>query len=172
MKLGIAYVTEDRRGLGLTMPMSITTNITLPTLRRYTNRYGLVQRKEESSAPPNRTASKLNIRTPSVEQSAGTLSGGNQQKVVLSKWLNAQPRLLILDEPTRGIDVRAKAEVHHIISDLAAAGHGHHPDLVRPARSAGHERPRRGHARGAADGHLYPQRGHTGDGYDGSDGAT
>jgi hypothetical protein len=91
-----------------------------------------------------------------VELEVGKLSGGNQQKVVLSKWLNAQPKLLILDEPTRGIDVRAKAEVHHIISDLARARHGDHPDFVRPARGAGHERPGAGHARGAADGHLRP----------------
>ena len=62
------------------------------------------------------------IRTPSVELEVGKLSGGNQQKVMLSKWLNARPKLLILDEPTRGIDVRAKAEVHHIINDLAQEG--------------------------------------------------
>ncbi len=122
-RLGIAYVTEDRRGLGLTMPMSIASNITLPTLRRYLNALGLVRRREEQ-----RTAEayreQLMIRTPSVDLEVGKLSGGNQQKVMLSKWLNARPRLLILDEPTRGIDVRAKAEVHHIISDLAAQGLG------------------------------------------------
>ncbi|HAJ35128.1 MAG TPA: D-xylose ABC transporter ATP-binding protein [Chloroflexi bacterium] len=123
MKLGIAYVTEDRRGLGLTLPMSIATNITLPTLRRYLNGLGLIRQNEEQ-----RTAEeyrdRLMIRTPSVNLDVGKLSGGNQQKVMLSKWLNARPRLLILDEPTRGIDVRAKAEVHHIISDLAAQGLG------------------------------------------------
>lgn len=123
MKLGIAYVTEDRRGLGLTLPMSIATNITLPTLRRYLSALGLIRRTDEQ-----RTAeeyrSRLMIRTPSVNLEVGKLSGGNQQKVMLSKWLNARPKLLILDEPTRGIDVRAKAEVHHIISDLAAQGLG------------------------------------------------
>lgn len=122
-KLGIAYVTEDRRGLGLTMPMSITTNITLPTLRRYLNKLGLVRwREEQQTAEMYRK--QLMIRTPSVHLEVGKLSGGNQQKVMLSKWLNTRPKLLILDEPTRGIDVRAKAEVHHIISDLAAQGLG------------------------------------------------
>ena len=121
LKLGIAYVTEDRRGLGLTMPMSIVTNVTLPTLRRYMNGLGLLRRQAERSTAEE-YRERLMIRTPSVDLEVGKLSGGNQQKVVLSKWLNAQPRLLILDEPTRGIDVRAKAEVHHIISDLAAQG--------------------------------------------------
>ena len=121
LKLGIAYVTEDRRGLGLTMPMSIVTNVTLPTLRRYMTGLGILRKKAERATAEDYRA-RLNIRTPSVELEVGKLSGGNQQKVVLSKWLNAQPKLLILDEPTRGIDVRAKAEVHHIISDLAEQG--------------------------------------------------
>jgi rhamnose transport system ATP-binding protein len=123
VKLGIAYVTEDRRQLGLTMPMSITTNISLPTLKQYTNRFGLVQQRQERQTAES-FRQRLAIRTPSVQQAAGTLSGGNQQKVVLSKWLNTQPRLLILDEPTRGIDVGAKAEVHQIIDELAQQGMG------------------------------------------------
>ena len=123
LKLGIAYVTEDRRGLGLVMPMSITTNISLPTLRRYLSALGLVRRPEEQRTAES-FREQLMIRTPSVALDVGKLSGGNQQKVMLSKWLNARPKLLILDEPTRGIDVRAKAEVHHIINDLAAEGLG------------------------------------------------
>jgi rhamnose transport system ATP-binding protein len=123
VKLGIAYVTEDRRQLGLTMPMSITTNISLPTLKQYTNRLGLIQQRQERQTAES-FRQRLAIRTPSVQQAAGTLSGGNQQKVVLSKWLNTQPRLLILDEPTRGIDVGAKAEVHQIIDELAQQGMG------------------------------------------------
>jgi rhamnose transport system ATP-binding protein len=119
--LGIAYVTEDRRGLGLSLPMSITSNISLPTLRRYLTGLGLVRRKQEASTAQE-YRDRLMIRTPSVELEVGKLSGGNQQKVMLSKWLNARPKLLILDEPTRGIDVRAKAEVHHIINDLAQEG--------------------------------------------------
>jgi rhamnose transport system ATP-binding protein len=121
VRLGIAYVTEDRRGLGLSLPMSITSNISLPTLRRYLTGLGLVRRKEETSTA-QAYRDQLMIRTPSVELEVGKLSGGNQQKVMLSKWLNARPKLLILDEPTRGIDVRAKAEVHHIINDLAKEG--------------------------------------------------
>jgi rhamnose transport system ATP-binding protein len=121
MRLGIAYVTEDRRQLGLVLPMSIVTNITLPTLPRYLNRLGLVRRSEEA-ATAGQYRERLSIRTPSLDGQVGKLSGGNQQKVVLSKWLNAQPKLLILDEPTRGIDVRTKAEVHRIVNDLAAQG--------------------------------------------------
>jgi rhamnose transport system ATP-binding protein len=92
VRLGIAYVTEDRRQLGLTMPMSITTNISLPMLRRYTNRYGLVKRKAEKKTAEHRSASASTSAPPAVEQTAGKLSGGNQQKVVLSKWLNTQPK--------------------------------------------------------------------------------
>jgi rhamnose transport system ATP-binding protein len=123
LRLGIAYVSEDRRQLGLIMPMSIYTNISLPTLRKYLNGVGLVrQRKEIGTA--QEFQQKLSIRTPSVKVGVDKLSGGNQQKVMLSKWLNADPKLLILDEPTRGIDVGAKAEVHHMVNDLAAQGLG------------------------------------------------
>ncbi len=121
--LGIAYVPEDRREYGLVMPMSIAANISLPMLRHYLNRLGIVdRRKEEATAETYRE--RFTIRTHSVRLAASKLSGGNQQKVVLSKWLNTEPRLLILDEPTRGIDVGAKAEVHHIINQLAAQGLG------------------------------------------------
>jgi len=123
LKLGIAYVTEDRRALGLTMSMSIISNISLPMLRRYLTRLGLVKHSQET-ATAEEYRKRLSIRTPSVNVDVEKLSGGNQQKVVLSKWLNAHPKLLILDEPTRGIDVGAKAEVHHMISDLAAEGLG------------------------------------------------
>jgi len=121
--LNIAYVTEDRHQFGLTMSMPITANITLPTLASYLNSMGLVQRKKERwTAEEYRE--RLNIRSSSVAARVGELSRGNQQKVVLSKWLNARPKILILDEPTRGIDVGAKAEVHRIVSDLARAGIG------------------------------------------------
>lgn len=123
LQLGIAYVTEDRRLLGLTLPMSITANITLPKLRDYLNRLGIISSKAEQKTAED-YRQRLSIRTSSIWQEAGKLSGGNQQKVVLSKWLNTQPRLLILDEPTRGIDVGAKAEVHHIVNELAGEGMG------------------------------------------------
>lgn len=121
MRHGIAYVSEDRRGLGLSLPMSIAANITLPTLRRYLNPLGLLRQADEI-ATAEAYRQRLAIRAPSVAVEVGKLSGGNQQKVMLSKWLNTRPRLLILDEPTRGIDVGAKAEVHQMIDDLAAEG--------------------------------------------------
>ena len=123
MHLGISYMTEDRRLIGLTMPMSITSNISLPMLHQYLSRLGLIQSSaEEATAEQYRE--RLTIRTPNIQQPVGMLSGGNQQKVMLSKWLNTRPQLLILDEPTRGIDVGAKVDVHHIINGLAAQGLG------------------------------------------------
>ena len=121
VKQGIAYLTEDRRQLGLTMSMSITSNISLPTLKKYLSGLGLVKRNSEQATAED-YRQRLSIRTPSVNHEVGKLSGGNQQKVMLSKWLNAEPKLFILDEPTRGIDVGAKAEVHHIINELAEQG--------------------------------------------------
>ena len=123
VELGIAYVTEDRRQFGLTLPMSIVSNISLPMLSKYLSRLGLVKQNDEQSTAEE-FRERLSIRTPSVDVAVGNLSGGNQQKVVLSKWLNANPRLLILDEPTRGIDIGAKTEVHHMINDLAEQGLG------------------------------------------------
>jgi rhamnose transport system ATP-binding protein len=123
LRLGIAYASEDRRQLGLTMPMSIAANISLPMLREYLSRIGLINRKAEESIA-EQFRKRLSIRASSVRVAVDKLSGGNQQKVMLSKWLNARPQLLILDEPTRGIDVGAKAEVHHLIGDLAAQGLG------------------------------------------------
>ncbi len=90
-------------------------------LSSYLSPLGLVRQRDEI-ATAEKFRKRLNIRTPSVLAEVARLSGGNQQKVMLSKWLNADPKLLILDEPTRGIDVGAKAEVHHMISDLASQG--------------------------------------------------
>ncbi len=123
MACGIAYLSEDRRQLGLSLPMSIAANITLPVLSRYLNRFGLVRLASERATAESFRA-RLAIRTPSVDLPVAKLSGGNQQKVMLSKWLNTHPLLLILDEPTRGIDVGAKAEVHAMIGELAAEGIG------------------------------------------------
>jgi rhamnose transport system ATP-binding protein len=121
MSHGIAYATEDRRGLGLIFSQSIAANITLPSLDRFLNRAGLIRRGQERAAA-ERFRERLSIRAPSVSSLAGTLSGGNQQKVVLSKWLATKPRVLILDEPTRGIDVGAKIEVHRLVDDLVGEG--------------------------------------------------
>ncbi len=121
LRIGIAYMSEDRRKLGLSMPMSITVNMTLPTLNRYLTSLGLVIRADERETA-EQFRDSLSIRTPSIETAIEDLSGGNQQKVMLSKWLNANPKLLILDEPTRGVDVGAKADVHRIIDELAENG--------------------------------------------------
>lgn len=120
-RMGIVYVPEDRRQHGLVLPMSLMANISLPSVKNYRNQFGMVQRgKEVTTAEQYRQ--QLSIRTASLGLPAGKLSGGNQQKLVLSKWLNTKPRLLILDEPTRGIDVGAKQEVHRLINRLAQQG--------------------------------------------------
>ena len=123
MANGIAYLSEDRRQLGLSLPTSIAANISLPVLKRYLNRLGLVKTAMERTTAED-FRRRLTIRTPSVDLPVALLSGGNQQKVMLSKWLNTHPSLLILDEPTRGIDIGAKAEVHAMIGELAAEGIG------------------------------------------------
>jgi rhamnose transport system ATP-binding protein len=123
MSLGIAYVSEDRRQLGLILPMPVFANITLPALPRFLNRFGLIRAGLERRIAEG-FRSRLKIRTPSVDLAVAKLSGGNQQKVMLSKWLNTNPAILILDEPTRGVDVGSKAEVHAIIGELAADGIG------------------------------------------------
>jgi rhamnose transport system ATP-binding protein len=121
MAEGIAYVSEDRRKLGLAMTMPIYANISLASLKKLLGRFGLINRKAEN-AMAERYRQQLSIRSPDVMIEVGKLSGGNQQKVMLAKWLETKPRLLIFDEPTRGIDVGAKAEVHNIIRDLASRG--------------------------------------------------
>jgi putative multiple sugar transport system ATP-binding protein len=120
IKAGLAYVTEDRKSLGLVLEDSIRRNIPLANLAGVA-RYGVIDHhKEGKVAQDYRKA--INIRAPSIDQATMNLSGGNQQKVVLAKWLFSEPEILILDEPTRGIDVGAKYEIYTIIRDLAAAG--------------------------------------------------
>jgi ABC-type sugar transport system ATPase subunit len=120
MALGIAYVPEDRQSQGLILPMSITQNITLPILRKFVSGIWLSSTRERNAA--QEMSQRLRVKTSGVAQRARELSGGNQQKVVLSKWLATNPRILILDEPTRGIDVGAKSEVHQLLSQLASEG--------------------------------------------------
>ena len=121
MARGIAYLPEDRRGIGLTMDGSVASNITLPRLSDYRNRWRLIDRQRERDTA-ERYRKQLSIKTASVDTPVGNLSGGNQQKAMLAKWLHTEPRLLILDEPTRGVDVGAKADVHQLVAELAAAG--------------------------------------------------
>jgi rhamnose transport system ATP-binding protein len=117
---GIAYVPEDRRRHGVILPMSISANISMASLRTLFPTGWLETTKEESLA--SEFVKSLAIKTPSTETLAGALSGGNQQKVALARWLATKPRVLILDEPTQGVDVGAKAEIHGIIRRLAAEG--------------------------------------------------
>jgi len=119
---GIAYVTEDRKSLGLVLNEDIKNNVTLANLPGVAWR-GVIDEAREA-AVANRYRGTLKIRSSGIYQRALNLSGGNQQKVVLSKWLFAQPQVLILDEPTRGIDVGAKYEIYTIINELADAGKG------------------------------------------------
>jgi putative multiple sugar transport system ATP-binding protein len=117
---GIAYVTEDRKGCGLVLEDEIRKNVSLVNLRDV-SRAGVIDEGRESKVATGYRES-LNIRCSGIQQRVVNLSGGNQQKVVLSKWLFAAPRLLILDEPTRGIDVGAKYEIYTIIGELADRG--------------------------------------------------
>lgn len=122
---GIAMVTENRREEGLLMNSSIIENIGLPYLKKYSGRYSRLLNVKALKNESQRIASSLRIKCGSIEkQSAKSLSGGNQQKVVIGKWLFDKPRLLIMDEPTRGIDVGAKYEVYLIMDELAADGSG------------------------------------------------
>ena len=119
---GIAYVSEDRKTYGLNLIDDIKRNITLSNLKRISTNTVIDENKEVQEAQILRE--RLNIKTPSLAQLAGNLSGGNQQKIVLSKWIFTEPDILILDEPTRGIDVGAKFEIYSLIHELAAEGLG------------------------------------------------
>jgi putative multiple sugar transport system ATP-binding protein len=119
---GLSYVTEDRKALGLILEEPIVKNTTLANLPGVSRRGVLDKRRETKVAEEYRKL--LGVRTPGVQQKVVNLSGGNQQKVVLSKWLYTDPQVLILDEPTRGIDVGAKYEIYTIMNDLAAQGRG------------------------------------------------
>ena len=120
IRLGLAYVPEDRQLHGLIPAMPITSNISLPMLFNYAKR-GWLQDKVERKAAYD-AALQMEVRANNIWQLARELSGGNQQKIVLSKWLSTNPRILILDEPTRGIDVGTKAAVHALMSKLASEG--------------------------------------------------
>lgn len=122
MEQGIAYVSEDRKNQGLLLKMSIRWNITLPILRRI-SKFSFINNKKEQECV-NMYRNALRIKTPSVNQLVGNLSGGNQQKVVLAKWLASKSRVLILDEPTRGIDVGAKQEIYELVNQLTEEGLG------------------------------------------------
>jgi ABC-type sugar transport system ATPase subunit len=121
IRAGVALVTEDRKNLGLFREMTVRENISLVQLRRLATLGGLVRRREELAAVGDEIA-RLGIRTSGQDAPITSLSGGNQQKCVIARWLLARPRLLLLDEPTRGIDVGAKAEIYGLMKRLAADG--------------------------------------------------
>ena len=120
MNLGMVYLPEDRQHHGLILRMSIAHNITLPILSEFARMGWVNENGEQKTA--YLAAEQMEVRAAGVWQKARELSGGNQQKVVLAKWLATKPRILILDEPTRGIDVKTKAAVHGLMSNLAAQG--------------------------------------------------
>jgi putative multiple sugar transport system ATP-binding protein len=117
---GLAYATEDRKRYGLNLIGNIAVNVSAAALARLA-RFGVIDRHREYKVAES-YLHKMNIKASSVSAITGKLSGGNQQKVVLSKWIFAGPDVLILDEPTRGIDVGAKYEIYGIINELAAQG--------------------------------------------------
>ena len=120
IRAGICLVPEDRRGRGVIGPFSVRENISLPALRAYA-RFGLVRRSAERTAAAT-IAKTVTVKAPSLEAAAATLSGGNQQKVVLAKWFDLRPSVIVFDEPTQGVDVGAKAEIHRLIRRLADDG--------------------------------------------------
>ena len=117
---GIAFLTEDRKGQGLVLAQSIRTNLILANLKGFSNGPFLNEKKIEEEGQKN--ISSLRIKTPSIDEIVGQLSGGNQQKVVIGKWVNTDASIFIFDEPTRGIDVGAKVEVYNVMNSLVKAG--------------------------------------------------
>ena len=120
INLGIYLVPENRRTEGLVVAMSVRENVTLPSVKNYT-RFGLIHRRRECEVAKKQVES-LHVKTPGIEACVLNLSGGNQQKVILGKWLAMTPRIMIFDEPTRGIDVGAKAEIYRLMRELADTG--------------------------------------------------
>jgi len=118
---GIAYLSEDRKRYGLALGMDVETNMVLAAMRRFLGWLGWVL-TADTRANADKYVAALRIRTPSAKQLARNLSGGNQQKLVVGKWLTADTRVLIFDEPTRGIDVGAKSEIYKLLNDLARQG--------------------------------------------------
>ena len=116
---GLAYLSEDRKGTGLTLGMSIMQNTTLISLKRYAR--PLINRRAETAAT-QRLVDDLHIKVGSIDDPVSSLSGGNQQKVALAKWLEVRPRVLIIDEPTRGVDIGAKEQIYQLIKQLTRQG--------------------------------------------------
>ncbi|WP_119070164.1 sugar ABC transporter ATP-binding protein [Aggregatilinea lenta] len=118
---GIGYLSEDRKRYGLTLDMDVETNVVLASLRKFLEWTGVVNRSKIHAVAAH-YVDALSIKTPSLQQKVKNLSGGNQQKLVIAKWLTADTQILIFDEPTRGIDVGAKSEIYKLLNDLARQG--------------------------------------------------
>ncbi len=161
LRRGLAYLPEDRIHQGLVQPMSISQNASMAVLPELTPA-GILRPRRERRPDARRFMEQLRIKATSPAQVVRSLSGGNQQKVVLSKWLAAEPRILILDEPTHGVDVGTKADVHRTISHLADAGPDDPDDLVGAAGDPRHERPRARDAGGPARRGALARRGDAG----------
>jgi len=121
VRRGVALLTEDRKDQGLLLPRPIRENVTLPRLRTFARRGGWIRLGAESTAAQSLTK-RLDVRCRSIEQPVAELSGGNQQKVVFAKWIGADSEVLLIDEPTRGVDVGAKFEIYRILNELARKG--------------------------------------------------
>lgn len=119
---GFAWLTENRRDEGLFLELSVHFNVIVTNLRKFASKVFAVMDREKEHRAVNEMVSKLQIVTPNIDQLAGKLSGGNQQKIVIAKWLHLNPRVFILDEPTKGIDVGAKNEIYRLIDQIANAG--------------------------------------------------
>ena len=118
---GIGLVTEDRKAMGLVLGQSVLQNMTISSLETVSNRLGVINKAQERKLAKG-YVEQLNIKTPGLDVAIDTLSGGNQQKVIVAKWLNTMPKVLILDEPTRGIDVGAKVEIYNLLNKLVEDG--------------------------------------------------
>jgi inositol transport system ATP-binding protein len=121
MDAGMAFLTEDRKDTGCFLVLDITSNMQVALLRHGHSVAGFVREKEIDQLCQEQKQ-RLRVRTPDLQEPIINLSGGNQQKVLIARWLMTKPRILILDEPTRGIDVGAKAEIHKLVTELAAQG--------------------------------------------------
>ena len=135
--LGMGYLPEDRKAAGLFLEMSLKLNIEAAVIGEVSTR-GLVSSAKESALAHDYVR-QMNISTPNIEQEVRRLSGGNQQKALVAKWLSIKPKILIVDEPTRGIDVGAKKEIHFLLRESGGKRRGRHHDFVRTTGSFGHE---------------------------------
>ena len=131
MSHGIGLVPEDRKKQALFLSLAIRTNITIAAQDEVSRGWFIDEKKEDVLIDEFRKL--LSIRMASPEQAAGQLSGGNQQKIVLARWLALRPKILIVDEPTRGIDIGSKVEVHNLLIDMAKSGHRGHRHFVGAA---------------------------------------